>query len=276
MKRNTLIKKILFYLGLIALSCVILFPILFLVLTSLKSPDEFYGRSVFSLPRILNFNNFHEAFFKAKLNRYMLNGLILCILKVPLGILLEAWAAFAITRLKIKFANIIFIVFLIGMMIPMQIVIVPVNIGIRVLHLTNTYLGIILVYLAFGTPFGILIMRGFLRTIPHELDEAARIDGCSNIALFFQIILPLAKPAVATLLILDALGTWNEFFFMSVLITNDKMKSVPAGLLSFMGENSTNYGLFTAGVLITIVPVLIVFVAFQRYFMEGMAGAVKG
>jgi raffinose/stachyose/melibiose transport system permease protein len=260
----------------IVLSCLILFPILFLVLTSLKSPDEFYGRSVFSLPSTLNFSNFYNAFFKENLNRYMLNGLILCVIKVPLGILLEAWAAFAITRLKIKFANIIFILFLIGMMVPMQIVLVPVNIGIRSLNLTNTYLGITIVYLAFGIPFGILIMRGFLRTIPHELDEAARIDGCSNWTLFFQIILPLAKPAVATLLILDALGTWNEFLLMSVLITDDRIKSVPAGLLSFIGENSTNYGLLTAGVLISIVPVLIAFVVCQRYFMEGMAGAVKG
>jgi raffinose/stachyose/melibiose transport system permease protein len=275
-KRNTPIKKLFFYLGLILLSCFILFPILFLVLTSLKSPDEFFGRSVFSLPRGLNFTNFYDAFFKAKINRYMLNGLILCVIKVPLGILLEAWAAFAITRLKIKFANLIFILFLIGMMIPMQIVLVPVNIGIRTLNLSNTYLGITIVYLAFGIPFGILIMRGFFRTIPKELDEAARIDGCSNLSLFFRIILPLSKPAVATLLILDSLGTWNEFLLMSVLITDDKMRSVPAGLLSFIGENSTNYGLLTAGVLISIVPVLIAFIAFQRYFMEGMAGAVKG
>jgi len=276
MKKKKLVKTFLFYIGLTALTLIILVPIGFLVLTSFKSPDDFFGRSVFALPRTWNFINFYEAIFKEKMGRYMLNGLILCIIKVPLGIAIEAAAAFALTRLKIKHANFIFILFLIGMMIPMQIVLVPVNIGIQFLSLQNTYLGITIVYLAFGTPFGILILRGFFRTIPGELDEVARIDGCSDWGLFYRIILPLSKPAIATLLILDSLGTWNEFLLMSVLITDDKMRSVPAGLLSFFGENTTNYGLLTAGVLISIIPVLIIFIAFQRYFLEGMAGAIKG
>ncbi|MDC7235617.1 MAG: carbohydrate ABC transporter permease [Spirochaetales bacterium] len=269
-------KKLPFYICMVALSSLILFPILFLVLTSLKSPTEFFGRSVFSLPRQFTLINFSKAFIEGKLSRYILNGLFLCALKVPLGILIESSAAFSIARLKIRFANGIFILFLIGMMIPMQICLVPLNIGLRTLNLFNTYSGLIFVYLGFGIPFGILILRGFFRTIPQELDEAAIIDGCSKMSLFTKIILPLAKPAVATLLILDTLGTWNEYLLISVFITNDNMRTVPAGLLSFIGENETAYGLLSAGVLISIIPVLIVFIIFQRHFVEGMSGALKG
>lgn len=214
-KNSTCINTNLFYAGIIILCAFILAPFFFLILTSLKSPDDFYGKSVFSLPAVLQFSNYSEAFFSGKLSRYMLNGFILCVLKVPLGILIEALAAFGITRLKMKNGNLIFILFLIGMMIPMQITLVPLNIGLRFSHLSNTYLGLIIVYLGFGIPFGILILRGSFRTIP-------------------------------------------------------------AGLLSFIGENGCDYGRLTASVIITIIPVLIIFISFQRYFVEDMGGAVKG
>lgn len=276
MKYKKLLKATSFYLGMGAISVIILIPVLFLVLTSLKSPAEFYGRSVFTLPGEFSLKNFYDALFVGKMGRYMFNGFIICAVKVPLGIFIEALAAFAITRLKLRHASLIFIIFLIGMMVPMQITLVPLNIGMRKLHLVNTYLGLTIVYIGFGIPFGILILRGFFRTIPKDIDEAAIIDGCSNFDLFFRIILPLAKPAIATLFILDALATWNEFLLVSVLISDDKMRTVPAGLLSFIGENSTNYGLLTAGVLISVVPVVLAFIIFQRYFVEGMSGAVKG
>jgi raffinose/stachyose/melibiose transport system permease protein len=275
---NTRDKKydIAIQLALSLASVLILAPVLFLVLTALKSPQDFYGRSVFALPARIAWNNVPEAFLKGKLYRYMTNGLIISGIKVPLGILIEALAAFALTRLKIKGANAIFTVFLIGMMIPIQITLVPLNIGFRTLGLTNTYAGIILVYLGFGMPFGILVLRGFFRTIPKELDESVLIDGCSSFGLFMHIIVPLSLPAVSTLFILDFLGTWNEFLLVSVLITNDGMRTVPAGLLNFVGENGTNYGLLTSGVLLSLIPVLVVYVVFQRYFVEGMSGAVKG
>jgi raffinose/stachyose/melibiose transport system permease protein len=259
------------------ISCfLVLVPILFLVFTSVKSPKDFYGKNVFMLPESIAWTNFTEALIRGKLSRYMFNGLLISVIKVPLGIFIEALAAFAITRLRIWRPNVIFIIFLIGMMIPMQVTLVPLNIGFRTLGLSNTYVGLIVVYLAFGIPFGILVMRGFFRTIPREIDESARIDGCPNFDLFLRIILPISKSAVSTLIILDFLATWNEFLLVSVLITDDRMRTVSAGLLSFMGEHGINYGLLTAGVLISILPVLIVYICFQRYFVEGMSGAIKG
>jgi len=276
MKFNKTINKIIFYVSIITISIIVLTPILFLFLTAIKSPKDFYGKNIFSLPETINWRNFADAWLYGRLSRYMINGLIVCIIKVPLGIFIESMAAFAITRLKMRNANIIFIIFLIGMMIPIQITLVPINIGINALGLTNTYFGLFIVYLAFGLSFGILVMRGFFRTIPNEIDESARLDGCSNFSLFIRIILPISKSAISSLLILDFLSTWNEFLLVSVLITDDKLRTVPAGLLSFIGENGTDYGLLTAGVLISIIPILIVYICFQRYFVEGMSGAIKG
>ena len=120
-----------------------------------------------------------------------------------------------------------------------------------------------------------LILRGFFRGIPKELDEAAYIDGCTKWQLFTRIILPVAKPAVATLIISDVLSTWNEYLLASVIINDNKIKTVPTGLMAFVGEHSTDYGGLCAGVLISLVPVLIVYLIFQKSFVEGMAGAVK-
>ncbi len=268
------VLKILFYIGLILLLFIWITPLSFCIFTAVKTNEAFYHQPVFSFPNAVEWSNFTEGF--KVLAPYMKNGLIVCILKVPLGIFVEALAAYAITRLKIKRATGFFIFFLVGMMIPHQVALVPLNIALSRLHLTNTYLGLFYVYVAFGIPLGIMILRGFMRGIPTEIDEAARIDGASNWKLFSSVILPMAKPAVSTLIIMDFLSTWNEFLISSVLITNDAMRTVPAGLLRFQGESGVHYPTLCAGVLVSILPVFILYLVFQRYFVEGVAGAVKG
>ena len=165
--------------------------------------------------------------------------------------------------------------FLIGMMLPMQTALVPINIVFSKLHLLNTYFGLFYIYVGFGISYCILIMRGFMMGIPKELDEAAYIDGCTKWQLYYRIILPVCKPAIATLFITDFLATWNEYLLASVVINDNRMKTVPVGLMTFVGEHGTDYGYLCAGVLVAVVPVMIVYLIFQRYFVEGMAGAVK-
>ncbi|WP_319477970.1 carbohydrate ABC transporter permease [Marispirochaeta aestuarii] len=274
MKNN--IRRFLFYFFITVLLVVWLFPLLFIVLTSIKSPDEFYTKQMLSLPSSIFWQNFYLAWTRANLQKYIANGLLVSIIKVPLGILVEALAAFALSRLDIDKNNRIFMFFLVGMMIPMQVTLVGINYAYSRLGLVNTYHGLIYVYIGFGIPFGILVLRGFFRTIPVELDESARIDGCSNFTLFWRILLPVAKPAVASLIILDSLSTWNEFLIASILMTNDNMRTIPAGLLNFFGEFGTDYSLLSAGVIISIIPVLLIYFLFQKYFVEGMSGAVKG
>lgn len=269
--------EVVFYIFMTLLSIIWLVPIFFILITALKSNQDFYSKPIFSLPQTLQWGNFAKAWVSGHLGIYMKNSVIISVIKVPLGILIEALAAFYITRLSNKNNGTrIFIFFLIGMMIPMQVTLIPLNIALSRLNLINTYLGIFIVYLGFGIPFGILVLRGFMRTIPKELDEAALIDGCSTGRLFWDIILPLSKPALGTLLIMDFLSTWNEYLLATVFLTDDSMRTVPAGLASFIGQYSTNYGQLTAGALIVMIPVLIIYICFQNTFVEGLAGAIKG
>jgi raffinose/stachyose/melibiose transport system permease protein len=251
-------------------------PIYTLIATAIKSKQDFYhNASLFSLPKSIAWNNFTDAFIKGRLFAYMRNDLVICCLKVPLGILAEALAAFAITRLNIKHKTGIFIFFIIGMMLPFQVALVPINVVYSRLNLLNTYFGLFYVYIGFGISYGILVLRGFFRTIPRDIDDAAAIDGCNKWRLLWNIILPISKPAIATLVIADFLATWNEYLLAMVIINDNNKKTVPVGLMTFVGEHGTDYGLLCAGVLISLLPVLAVYLVFQRHFVEGLAGSVK-
>ncbi|GFH89934.1 MAG: carbohydrate ABC transporter permease [Lachnospiraceae bacterium] len=275
-KTKKVCKKIILYMLLIALAILWIVPMFTLLATAVKSKADFYtGVSLFEFPENPAWGNFVNAFKKGKLFMYMKNDLIVSGLKVPLGIFIEALAAFALTRLKMRHRTGVFVFFLVGMMLPLQTALVPINVIYSKLGLLNTYFGLFYVYIGFGISFGILILRGFFRGIPREMDEAAYIDGCSKWQLFYRIILPVAKPAVATLVITDFLATWNEYLLGSVIINDNTMKTVPVGLMTFVGEHGTDYGYLCAGVLISLIPVLTVYLIFQRYFVEGMAGAVK-
>lgn len=273
-KKN--IKKILLYVLLGVLALVWIVPIFTLVATALKHKKDFMGGiSLFQLPDEIAWDNFYNAITQGRLLTYMKNDLIVSFLKVPLGIFVGSLAAFSMTRLKIKHSTAIFVFFLIGMMLPMQTALVPINMIYSKLGLLNTYFGLFYVYIGFGLSYCILIMRGFMKGIPRDIDEAAYIDGCNKWQLFYRIILPIAKPAIATLFITDFLSTWNEYLLASVIINDNAKKTVPVGIMTFVGEHGTDYGYLCAGVLVSVIPVMIVYLVFQRYFVEGMAGAVK-
>ena len=275
MKRE--IFKILFYTGISIAALLWLSPILMLCMAAVRDTSEFYAKlNLFSLPQKFSPGNFARAWGEGELSRYFINGLLVTCIKVPSGILISSMCAFALTRLKMKGKDLFFSLILLGMMLPIQLTLIPLNTVYARLRLINTYYGLIFAYIGFGIPLGVLVFRGFFRSIPKELDEAAYIDGCGKWRLFFSIILPISKPAIVTILILDFLNTWNEFLVQSVLITKDSMKTIPYGLLSFVGEFTTDYGLLSAGVLLSIIPVFIVYLIFQRHFVEGVSGALKG
>lgn len=270
------IRKVFLYVSLILLALLWIIPIFTLLATAVKHKQDFYsGLSLFALPEKFAWDNFMNAIIKGRLLVYMKNGLYISVIKVSIGIVIEALAAFALTRLEIKHRLGIFIFFLIGMMLPMQTALVPINIIYNKLNLINTYTGLFYAYIGFGISFGILILRGFMKGIPKDIDNAAYIDGCSKWQLFWIIIFPISKPAIATLLITDFLATWNEYLLASVIINDNSKKTVPVGLMTFVGEHGTDYGYLCAGVLVSVIPVLIIYLIFQRNFVEGMSGAVK-
>jgi len=269
-------EYIFIYAVLIILMLIWIAPIYTLIATAIKSRQDFFNNvGLFSLPDSIAWTNFSDAFIIGRLHHYMMNGILISGLKVPLGIFISALAAFAITRLDIKYKTGIFIFFLVGMMLPFQAALVPINVIFSRLRLHNTYFGLFYVYVGFGISFAILVLRGFFRTIPKDIDDAALIDGCSKFRLFWNIIIPISKPAIAALFISDFLATWNEYLLALIIINDDAKKTVPVGLMTFVGEHGTNYGLLCAGVLISIIPVMTVYLIFQRNFVEGLAGSVK-
>lgn len=275
-KQMKISKKVILYVILAVLALIWIVPMLTLLLTAIKGKKDFYsGLSLFSVPAEIAWDNFTNSITKGRLLTYMKNDLIVSGLKVPIGIVIEALAAFALTRLNIKHKTGWFVFFLVGMMLPMQTALVPINIIYSKLNLLNSYFGLFYVYVGFGISYGILILRGFFKGIPKDIDEAAYIDGCTRWQMFWRILLPIAKPAVATLIITDFLSTWNEYLLASVIINDNMKKTVPVGIMTFVGEHGTDYGYLCAGVLLSVIPVLAVYLIFQRYFVEGMAGAVK-
>lgn len=269
-------KSTLRYIVLILLAIFWIVPIITLLFTAIKSKADFIsGLGLFEMPEHIEWSNFVNAMTQGRLFQYMKNDLIICLLKVPLGIFISSMAAFALTRLKLKHATGWFVFLLLGMMLPMQIALVPISIIYNRLGLINTYFGLFYIYIGFGVSFMILIMHGFMKGIDFAIDEAAYIDGANKWQSFINIILPICKPAIATLFITDFLSTWNEYLLASVIINDNKLKTVPVGLLTFVGEHGTDYGYLCAGVLISVIPVMAVYLMFQRYFVEGMAGAVK-
>lgn len=273
---NKSIGNMIFYFFITIFAIIWMIPVIFMVFTAVKSPGELFQSSLFAIPKGINWGNFVAAWKVGQMGDYTINSLLVACIKVPAGIAVEALAAYALTKMALKRNLAIFLFFLVGMMIPVQATLVPLNIMLKNMHLINTHLGLGLVYIGFGIPFGILVLRGFFRTIPRELNEAAMMDGCSDFKILWKIIIPIAKPAIATLIILDFLSTWNEFTLASVLITKDVLRTIPSGIMAFRGQHSMDYSLLNAGVLISLIPVLIVYIAFQKYFVTGLSGSVKG
>jgi len=268
------VKILLFYAVLIAAAFLWFIPVLTLILTALKDAGDFAVNGTFSLPQAINWSNFSDA-WNTGVKNYFCNSVLVTCVKVPVGILLESMAAFALTHMPFRWANRVFLFILIGLIVPIQMTLVPLTLLMNALSLIDTLTGLIILYIGFGIPFGVLVMRGFFRTIPTAIIEAARIDGCSYFRIFFRIALPLALPAVITLCILDGVATWNEFILAQIFLRSDELRTLPLGLVQFSTQFSTQYDQLAAAVLISVVPVIFVFLFFQRYFVSGMAGALK-
>jgi len=267
-------KVALFYIALVLAALIWFTPVLTLVLTALKDAGDFALNGAFSLPKSIRWENFSEA-WETGVGNYFWNSVIVTSVKVPVGIFIESLAAFALTHMHFKWANRIFTYVLIGLIVPMQMTLVPLTLLMNALNLIDTLTGLIILYIGFGVPFGVLVMRGYFRTLPTALIEAARIDGCSWFRIFYRIALPLALPAVVSLCILDGVATWNEFILAQIFLRSDELRTLPLGLVQFSTQFSTQYDQLAAAVLISVVPVVLVFLSFQRYFVAGMGGAVK-
>lgn len=253
-----------------------LMPFITIVLSATRTQGDLISRGVFSIPSTIRWENFIDAWNTGGFTDYFKNSLLLILFKVPLGLLVASLAAYPLAKMRFKGSTLVFIYFLVGLAVPVQVTLQPLLVMMKNLGIANSLAALVPPYLAFGLPFQIFVMRGFFRLLPNELIEATRVDGGSDLTIFFRIMLPLSLPPLATLAILDALATWNEFLIALVLISGKASRTVPVGLLQFQGEYSSQYTLLMAGVLISIIPVLLIFIFLQRYFVAGLAGGVKG
>jgi raffinose/stachyose/melibiose transport system permease protein len=263
---------------LIALAFIWLVPFFFVFMTAVKSQKELLTGNIFGFPTLdWQWGNFEKAWTTGRFSIYFRNNVFLILAKVPLGIMIASLAAYPLAKMKFKFDNFLFGFMLLGLAIPVQVVLTPLLVMLKHMGIQNTILALLPPYVVFGLPFQILVMRGFFRSIPTELVEAARVDGASELRIFFTIMLPLAVPALATLFIVDALATWNELLIPLVLISSDELRPVPVGLLQFQGQYATNFPVLMAGVMISIIPIIILYLFLQRYLVAGLTqGAVKG
>jgi raffinose/stachyose/melibiose transport system permease protein len=251
-------------------------PFVFMLFTSLKSPGDIFETPAFAPPTNPAFENYVQAIEQGELLGSFWNSTIIALIKVPLGLLVSALAAFAIARLRVPWRRTLLAVIVLGAMIPVQVVLLPLFRIVLSLGLLNKHLGVILPYIAFGVPYQVFILYGFFRAIPRELDEAARIDGASNLQVFRRIILPLAAPALAALFIIDFVATWNEFPMALVILQHQESWTVPLALQSFNTQFTASYGPLNSTIVMGMLPVLVVYLLFQRYFIETFSGAIKG
>jgi raffinose/stachyose/melibiose transport system permease protein len=256
---------------------VYLIPLFFILFMSVKSPAELFSvdSGLFSFPKHMQWANYVKAWVNGNIGLYMKNSAIVTLIQVPLTLFVTSVASFALTRLRFRPSNIVFLIFLVGLMMPLQIYLVPLMVMVKTARLQNTIWSLIFPYIALAIPFGILVFRGYFRTIPFELDNSAKIDGCSNFQIYRIIIMPLSKPAISTMVIILSLDTWNEFLLASLFVPKDSVRTLQIGLLSFVGEWTTDYPVFMAAILLSIIPVFVVYLFFQQYFVQGLAGTLK-
>jgi raffinose/stachyose/melibiose transport system permease protein len=252
-------------------------PLVLLLMTALRPLSDFLATGSLSWPQAWTFTNFTDAWSIGNFATTYRNSAFLLLLKVPVGVLISAMLAFALAKLRIRFGTAIMYTVFLGLTIPIYIAIVPVFVMMRSVGLSDSLPGLVGPYLAFGIPFEVLVLQSFFRQLPDEIIEAARIDGASPWRIFFTVVLPLSSPALVTVLILDAVSTWNEFLFALILLSSDANKTIPVGLLNFQGQFSSNQTGLAAGILIAVLPILVAYLVLQKWIVGGLtAGATKG
>jgi raffinose/stachyose/melibiose transport system permease protein len=254
---------------------IMIYPLVVMVLSSFKTNAEIFT-SPFALPQSFTLANAGRVWTDTNFVQYLANSLIVTGASIVLILLFSTMAAYAIARYEFRFSNAVLMFFLSGMTVPLKLAIIPLFIQLDTLHLIDTYAGLVLVYVAMGIPSAIFIMTGFLRSLPRELEEAARLDGANELRVMVSVMLPMARPAMVIVGIQNAVPIWNDFFFPLILITSDRLKTLPQGLTVFMGEFTTNWGVLFTGLSLAALPITLVYIALSRQFIAGITqGAVK-
>ena len=265
-----------FELVLLGYAAIVVYPLLVMLASSLKSTGEIFQDPLALVPPSLRLSNYAQAWDQAHFGTYFQNSLLVGVVSVIFILLFGSMAAYVLARYPFPGNQLVYLLFLLGFMVPIRLAIVPLFILMRDLHLLDSLVGLVVVYVAGGMPFTIFILVNFFRRIPRDLEEAARIDGAGTFGIYWRIMLPLVRPALATVAIFEFLHVWNDFFFPLIFIGSPSLRTIPLGMSAFFGEYANNWGLLFAGLSISIVPVLVLFLLMSRQFIAGLtAGAIR-
>ena len=251
-------------------------PFVFMVLNSFKEKFEMLTKGVFQLPDALNWNNYTEV-LKGGFGTYFKNSVSVLAISLILLLFIASCASYPLARFKFKLANPIYALIVACMSIPVHITLIPVFKMAKSTGLYDSIWALIGPYIAFAVPISVFILTSFMKEIPREIEESAEIDGCGKIQMFFSMILPLAKPGLATLAIYNGVNMWNEFSFAYTLTQSSANRTLPLAIWEFQGQYSMNTPMIMAVLTLTLLPMIIMFIIFQDKLVKGMtAGAVKG
>lgn len=257
--------------------CVLLFPVAWMLSSSLKSRSELFAREITLLPVHWTLENYRAVWQGTAFPLYFWNSFKVAALSTLLAVVLSLYAAYAVARLPFRGRSLFGLVLLATQMFPHILVVIPLFLIIRRLGLLDTHAALVIAYTAFALPFSVWMLRGFFEAIPVELEDAASVDGAGPLASFHRIVLPLAAPGIAAVTMFNFVRAWNEFLFALVFLQSRDLFTMPLGLASFQEEFTFRWDLIMAGAGIIAVPVMAVFLAMQRFVVQGLlGGAVKG
>lgn len=260
---------------LIGNSIVMLAPIVIMVFSAFKTNAQIF-QSPFSIPDFTHVASILRVWNETDFLLYMGNSLIVTGASIALILILGTMAAYAIARYEFRGSGFILLFFLAGLTLPLKLAIIPLFIQMRDFGLIDSRLSLIFIYVATGLPTAVFIMTGFIRSLPNELEDAARMDGASEARIMWSIMLPLVRPAMVIAAIQNVVPIWNDFFFPLIFIQNNDLKTLPQGLTTFMGEFGTDWGVLFSGLTLSALPIIILYIALSRQFINGMtAGAIK-
>jgi raffinose/stachyose/melibiose transport system permease protein len=256
-------------------SLVMLIPILFMVLAGFKRNADLISRP-FSLTTPFSLDAFTRVFQDTEFPRFLLNSVLVTGGSLLLILLLGSMAAYALGRYAFRGNDLVYLFFLSGLMIPLKLAVIPLFLQLKALHLVDTLWSLIVIYAAMGLPSTVFILTGFIKTLPAELEESARLDGASEARIMWSVMMPLVRPALVIAAIYNAVPIWNDFFFPLIFIQTEARKTLPQGLTMFMGEYSTDWSVLFAGLTLAVLPVALAYILLSKQFIAGLtAGAVK-
>ncbi len=274
---KTFWQKIMIVVALVVLVVNGVYPLVWIFLTSIKNELELTQVPITYFPQTPNFGNYAQVFQAQPFARFFLNSLVISSLSTVLCVTVAAFAAYALARLRLRYRRIISIIIVAASMFPIVSLIVPLFQIMRGLGWLNTYWSLIIPYATFSLPISTLVLTAFFQGIPEDLESAAMIDGCSRFGALWRVIVPLAAPGVVTAAILAFVNSWNEFLLALTFNSAPDMKTVPVGVMLYQGEFSFPWPLISAAIIITIIPIMVLILIFQRRIISGLtAGGVKG